>query len=84
MKGKQFGALVATAIAAMMTGMVVTADGAGEAKACYRKSCGSSVKGHSGSCAGTKVDDVTDEHTCTEAGGAWTTAAEAEALKDKH
>ena len=84
MKGKQFGALMATAIAAMMTGMVVTADGAAEAKACYRKSCGSSVKGHSGSCAGTKVDGVTDEQACTDAGGTWTTAAEAKSLKDDH
>ncbi|MEO8605970.1 MAG: hypothetical protein ABI629_25595 [bacterium] len=88
MNGKQFGALIATAVAmAMMEGSAVAADGSAdkaEAKACYRKSCGSSVKGHSGSCAGTKVDGITDEKACTDAGGSWTTASGADSMKDMH
>jgi len=82
MNGKKFGALVATAVA-LMGGTVFAAD-KDDAKACYRKSCGSSVKGHSGSCAGTKVSDIKDEKTCTDAGGAWTTASDAKSLEDMH
>ena len=46
-------------------------------KACYRTECGKSVKGHDGKCGGTKVDGVSEEKACTDAGGAWTTAADA-------
>jgi hypothetical protein len=41
------------------------------------------VKGHEGKCGGTRVDGVADQHACEEAGGAWTTAHEAEKFK-KH
>ncbi len=81
MNNKSFGALIATAVAALVTGVAFTDSQAAEAKACYRKTCGSSVKGHSGSCAGTKVGDISDEKACTEAGGAWLTEDDAAKLK---
>lgn len=82
MNNKSFGALIATAVAALVTGVVSTDSAqAADAKACYRKSCGSSVKGHAGSCAGTKVAEITDEKACTEAGGVWVTEADAAKLK---
>lgn len=80
MNNKSFGALIATAVAAMMTG-VAFADHHADEKACYRKSCGSSVKGHSGSCGGTAVPELKDEKSCTDAGGVWITKDEAEKLK---
>ena len=80
MNGKMFGALVAGAVLALGTG-AASAESAAEAKACYRKSCGESIKGHSGSCAGTQAADVKTEKECTDAGGAWVTAADAAKLK---
>ena len=75
-----FGALLTGAMLAL--GSAALADDHGDdAKGCYRKTCGSSVKGHSGSCAGSKVDALKDEKSCTEAGGVWVTAAEAGKLK---
>ncbi len=80
MNVKVFAALVAGAVVAL-SGSVRAEEQQADEKACYRKSCGGSVKGHSGSCGGTKVDAITSEKECTDAGGAWVTAAEAEKLK---
>lgn len=82
MKRSTFGALVASAVVGLAGGTVAfAAHHEGEAKACYRPECGKSVKGHEGKCGGTKVDALTTEAACTEAGGVWVTAAEAEKLK---
>lgn len=80
MNGKVFGALVAGAVLALGSAVAHAAD-EGEAKACYRKSCGESVKGHAGMCAGSKVPELKSEKDCSDAGGAWITAAEAAKLK---
>jgi hypothetical protein len=89
MKTNMFGALVASAVASLLGSAVLAEAGdtgktgqTGEAKACYRKSCGTSVKGYEGQCGGTKVDQVTDQKTCENAGGAWVTATEAKKLKN--
>jgi hypothetical protein len=86
MKRSTFGMLAATAVLSLV-GAGATARAAeesgGEAKACYRTQCGKSVKGHQGKCGGTKVDALTDEAACTAAGGAWTTATDAEKYKKK-
>jgi hypothetical protein len=79
MNGKVFGALVAGALLALGAG-AARAD-SHEEKGCYRKSCGESVKGHSGNCAGTKVAELKTEKDCTAAGGAWVTAADAAKFK---
>ena len=76
------GILAASAVASLLGSAALAADngtgaGAGDAKACYRTHCGKSVTGHKGSCGGSKVKDISDEKTCTDAGGAWTTAADA-------
>lgn len=82
MNGKVFAALVAGAVVALSgSATAEEQQAAADEKACYRKSCGGSVKGHSGSCGGTKVDALTTEKECTDAGGVWVTAAEAEKLK---
>jgi hypothetical protein len=80
MKGTTFGALLAGAMLAL-GGTALADNHEADAKGCYRKSCGSSVKGHSGSCAGTRVEAVKDEKTCSDAGGAWLTAADAAKIK---
>jgi len=80
MKSTTFGALLAGALLAL-GGTALADNHEGESKGCYRKTCGSSVKGHSGSCAGTKVDALKDEKACSDAGGAWLTAADAAKLK---
>jgi len=80
MKSTTFGALLAGALLAL-GGPALADNHEGDAKGCYRKTCGSSVKGHAGSCAGTKVDAVKDEKTCSDAGGAWVTVADAAKLK---
>jgi uncharacterized low-complexity protein len=80
-----FGVLAAGAVASMLGSAAYAEDkapAAGDAKACYRTACGKSVKGHEGKCGGTKVDALTTEKVCTDAGGAWTTAADAEKYKD--
>jgi hypothetical protein len=78
MKRSTFGALVATAVVGLVGGSAAFAQAGGaDAKACYRTHCGKSVKGHEGKCGGTKVDALSTEAACTEAGGAWTTAADA-------
>jgi hypothetical protein len=85
MKRSVFGALVASAVVGLVGGSAALAQGmGGDAKACYRTQCGKSVKGHEGKCGGTKVDGVADEAACTEAGGAWTTAADAKQYEKKH
>lgn len=84
MNGKLFGALVVSAVVGLAGGVALADHHEGKAeKGCYRKSCGESVKGHKGMCGGTKVDGVTSEKDCTDAGGAWTTAKAAEAFKKK-
>ncbi len=80
MNGKVFGALVAGAVLALSAGTARAAD-EGDAKACYRKSCGESVTGHTGMCAGSKVAELKSEKDCTTAGGAWITADDAKKLK---
>ena len=80
MNGKVFGALVAGAVLALGAG-AASAESAAEAKACYRKSCGESVKGHTGMCAGSKVAELKSEKDCTDAGGVWITADDAAKLK---
>jgi uncharacterized membrane protein len=84
MRSKKFGVLVAGAVAGMIgssTFVRPAQAGDAEAKGCYRKHCGGSVKGHEGTCGGTKVEDIKDQKTCEEAGGAWSTEAEAGKLK---
>ena len=78
MQRSAFGALVAGAVVALAGHFAAApAAHAEDEKACYRTKCGKSVKGHEGSCGGTKVEEITDQATCEKAGGAWTTAAEA-------
>jgi uncharacterized low-complexity protein len=85
MKSSKLGALAAAAVLGLVGagGIARAADEAGTDKACYRTQCGKSVKGHEGKCGGTKVDALKDEASCTAAGGAWTTAADAEQYKKK-
>jgi hypothetical protein len=77
MKRSTFGALVASAVVGLAGGTVALAQADADAKACYRTHCGKSVKGHEGKCGGTVVKELTDEASCTAAGGAWVTAADA-------
>jgi hypothetical protein len=80
MKRSMLGILAAGAVASMIGSTAFAAGeatGSMDAKACYRHECGKSVSGHEGKCGGTKVEGVSTEKTCTDAGGAWTTAAEA-------
>ena len=84
MRSNKFGILVAGAVAGMIgsSTFVAPAEAAdAAAKGCYRKHCGSSIKGHAGMCGGTKAEDVKDQKTCEDAGGAWITEADAEKLK---
>jgi hypothetical protein len=82
MKRATFGALVASAVVGLVGGTAAFAQMEGaEAKACYRKTCGKSVKGHEGKCGGTKVDGIRDQAACEAAGGAWTTEQDAEQYK---
>jgi len=84
MKRSMFGALVASAVVGLVAGGTAFAQaGSSEAKACYRTHCGKSVKGHEGKCGGTKVDGISDEAACKDAGGAWTTAADAKQYEKK-
>jgi len=86
MKRSMLGILAAGAVASMIGSTALAQDKAagssGDAKACYRTQCGKSVKGHEGKCGGTKVDGVSEEKACTDAGGAWTTAADAKKYED--
>ena len=85
MKRSMLGVLAAGAVAGLLGSTALaqdTAAGAADAKACYRKSCGKSVKGHEGKCGGTKVEGVSEEKACTDAGGAWTTAADAKKYEE--
>jgi hypothetical protein len=82
MQRSSFGALVASAVVGLAGSFALaSAAHAEDAKACYRTKCGKSVKGHEGQCGGTKVEELTDQASCEQAGGAWTTAAEAEQLE---
>ena len=87
MKRSMLGVLAAGAVASMISSTACAEDksagSSGDAKACYRTTCGKSVKGHEGKCGGTKVDALTDEAACTAAGGAWTTEADAAQYKKK-
>ena len=84
MKRSTFGALVASAVVGLVAGSAGLAQaGDADAKACYRTQCGKSVSGHEGKCGGTKVDGLADEASCTKAGGAWTTAADAKQYEKK-
>ena len=85
MKRSMLGVLAAGAVASMLGGTALAEDkaaGSADAKACYRTACGKSVKGHEGKCGGTKVDAISEEKACTDAGGAWTTAADAKKYED--
>jgi len=83
-KRSTFGVLVASAVAGLLGSAAAIAEShGGDAKACYRSHCGKSVKGHEGKCGGTKVDAISDQKACEDAGGAWATASEAEKFK-KH
>jgi hypothetical protein len=77
MKRATFGALVASAVVGLVGTAAFAQAGGADAKACYRTHCGKSVKGHEGKCGGTVVKELTDEASCTAAGGAWVTAADA-------
>ena len=83
MKRTTFGALVASAVVGLVGGSAALAQAGSEAKACYRTHCGKSVKGHEGKCGGTMVTGISDEASCTAAGGAWTTAADAKQYEKK-
>ena len=87
MKRSRLGILAAGAVASMIGTTALAGDTAaasgGDAKACYRTKCGKSVKGHEGKCGGTKVEGVGAEKACTDAGGAWTTAADAKKYEDQ-
>jgi len=86
MKRSMLGILAAGAVATMIGSTAYAADeaaGSMDAKACYRTECGHSVKGHDGKCGGTKVDGVSAEKSCMDAGGAWTTATDAAKYKKK-
>ena len=90
MKRSMLGILAAGAVASMIGSTAFAAGdaaggetGMGDAKGCYRMECGKSVKGHQGKCGGTKVDGVSAEKMCVDAGGAWTTEKDAEKYKDK-
>ena len=80
MRISTFGEIVASTVVGL-AGSVAFAQGATEAKACYRSHCGKSVKGHEGKCGGTKVEGLTTQAACEAAGGAWVTAAEAKKLE---
>jgi hypothetical protein len=86
MKGSRIGILAAGAVAGLLGSSALAeshlSKEAGD-KACYRTHCGKSVKGHEGKCGGTKVEGITQEKACQEAGGAWTTAADAKKFEGK-
>jgi hypothetical protein len=77
MKISTFGAIVASTVVGLAGAGAFAQAGATEEKACYRPHCGKSIKGHDGKCGGTKAEKLTTQAACEEAGGAWTTAAEA-------
>jgi len=80
-----FGVLAAGAVAGLVGSAAIAGAGqtagSGETKGCYRTQCGKSVKGHEGKCGGTKVDAISDQKACEDAGGAWTTEADAAKYK---
>lgn len=83
MNGSKLGLVVASAVASLIGSSAFAKDAPenGSAKACYRTQCGQSIKGYTGQCGGTKVEEITDQKSCETAGGAWVTAAEAEKYK---
>ena len=83
MKRSTFGALVASAVVGLVGGTAVFAQAGADAKACYRTHCGKSISGHAGKCGGTRAEGLADEASCTKAGGAWTTEADAAKYKKK-
>lgn len=86
MKVSKLGILAASAVASLLGTAAFAAEGTesstGGDKGCYRPSCATSVKGHEGKCSGTRIDALKDEVACKDAGGAWTTAAEAKKFTD--
>jgi hypothetical protein len=86
MKTSKLGMLAASAVLGVIgSAALVTSASAGDAKACYRTHCATSIAGHEGKCGGTLVADLTDENACEVAGGDWTTSATAAAyLKKPH
>jgi hypothetical protein len=88
MTRSMLGILAAGAVASLVGSTALAAEGnmgggMMEAKACYRSHCGKSVSSYEGKCGGTMVDQLKDEKSCTDAGGAWTTAAEAKKFEKK-
>ena len=85
MKTSKLGVLAASAVLGMVgSAALVSSAAADDAKACYRTHCGNSIAGNEGKCGGTAAAELKDEKACTAAGGAWTTAADAEKFKKKH
>jgi len=86
MKVSKLGILAASTVASLLGTAAFAAEGTEGSKdgdkACYRPSCGTSVKGHEGKCSGSRIDELKDEVACKDAGGAWTTAAEAKKFTD--
>ena len=82
MKASKLGVLAASAALAVIgSGALVQAAAAEDAKGCYRTHCGKSISGHEGKCGGTVVKEIKDEKACADAGGAWTTEADAAKYK---
>jgi uncharacterized low-complexity protein len=82
MKASKLGMLAASAALGVVGSIaLMERASADEAKACYRTHCGKSIRGHEGKCGGTKVSDIKDEKACVDAGGAWTTEADAAQYK---
>ncbi len=78
MKTSKLGMLAASAALGLLgSAALVQGAAAADAKGCYRPHCGKSIAGHEGKCGGTLVVDLKDEASCREAGGAWTTQADA-------
>jgi len=75
------GVLAASAAAGLLGSPALAGSDAGAAKACYRTHCGKSIPSFEGQCGGTVVDQIKDPQACEKAGGAWTTAADAEKFK---
>ena len=88
MTRSMLGVLAAGAVASLIGSTALAAEGTMgggtmEAKACYRSHCAKSVSSYEGKCSGTKIDQLTSEKACTDAGAARTTAAEAKKLEKK-
>ena len=88
MARSMLGILAAGAVASLVASGAFAADdkmggGGMDAKACYRSHCAKSVSSYEGKCGGTMIDQLKTEKACTDAGAAWTTAAEAKKFEKK-